>query len=105
MTALRSGRTAATTELDALLQSEASAADLDDWATKHFEGFEAYRENDDLVLRNGAGQYLLVRRVGPRRFRVSEHVAVPSTNLLDEDGDRERDADALIDELAAFAAV
>ena len=96
-------RAAARAELQSLLQANASAVELEEWIARHFEGLAAYRENDDLVLRNGAGMYTLVRRIGPDRFRVSENIAVPSTNLLDEGGGRERDADALVNELAAFA--
>jgi hypothetical protein len=90
--------------LVARLGEKVSAAELGEWISTTFAGVEAYRENDDLVLRSGTDRYLMVRRLGPDRFKVSENVAVPSTSLLDIGGGVERDIDGLIDEIAAFAA-
>ena len=97
-------REAIRNRLLARLGDKASAAELDDWVSANFDGVEAYRENDDLILRSGANRYMIVRRTGPDSFKVSENVAVPSTNLLDFGGGAERDIDGLIDEIAAFAA-
>jgi hypothetical protein len=91
-------------QLVARLGEKVSAAELGEWISTTFAGVEAYRENDDLVLRSGTDRYLMVRRLGPDRFKVSENVAVPSTSLLDIGGGVERDIDGLIDEIAAFAA-
>ena len=91
-------------QLVARLGENVSAAELGDWISTTFAGVEAYRENDDLVLRSGTDRYLMVRRLGPDRFKVSENVAVPSTSLLDMSGGAERDIDGLINEIAAFAA-
>ena len=90
--------------LVARLGEKVSAAELGEWISTTFAGVEAYRENDDLVLRSCTDRYLMVRRLGPDRFKVSENVAVPSTSLLDIGGGVERDIDGLIDEIAAFAA-
>jgi hypothetical protein len=90
-------------QLVARLGENVSAAELGDWISTTFAGVEAYRENDDLVLRSGTDRYLMVRRLGADRFKVSENVAVPSKSLLDIGG-AERDIDGLINEIAAFAA-
>jgi hypothetical protein len=78
------------------------AGELADCVSRHFPDVEVYRENEDLVLKGG-GRFLIVRRVGPDRFRVSENVAAPSTNLVDSGGGAERTLDALIDEIAVLA--
>jgi hypothetical protein len=90
-------------ELSALLKSKKSAADLDAFIAKNFPDVEAYREKSDLVLKHG-GQYLFVRRAGPKRFRTSEHTTVPTTNVVDSGGGEERDVRGLVEEIAAFAA-
>jgi hypothetical protein len=68
----------------------------------HFPDIIVNRENEDLVIKGG-GRYLVVRRIGPDRFRVAENVAVPSTNLVDFGGGAERSLDQLIDEISGLA--
>ncbi|HZL30180.1 MAG TPA: hypothetical protein VFC54_03850 [Pseudolabrys sp.] len=68
----------------------------------HFPDVEVFREGDDLVIKGGQ-RFLIVRRAGPDIFRVSQNVAVPSTNLVDFGGGAERSLDQLIDEIAALA--
>lgn len=82
------------------LGQDKSAGELVDCVTAHFPDVEVYRENEDLVIR-GAGRFLVVRRAGPDRFRISENVAVPSTNLVEVDG-AEVSLDALINEIDAL---
>jgi hypothetical protein len=82
------------------LGQDRSAGELVDCVAAHFPDVEPHRENDDLVIR-GAGRFLVVRRAGPDRFRISENVAVPSTNLVEVDG-VERSLDELIDEIEAL---
>jgi len=91
------------TELSACLGKDASAAELVDWVPKYFPDIESYRQSDDLVLRHGE-RFMFVRRVGGDRFRTSENMAAPSTNLVDFGGGVERNVDELIAEIAAFAA-
>jgi hypothetical protein len=91
-----------TSELSSLLKPEMSAADLEAFVTDNFADVEAYREKADLVLKHG-GQYLFIRRVGPKRFRTSEHTTVPTTNVVDSGGGEERDVRGLVEEIAAFA--
>lgn len=97
------GREAIKAQLLARLGDKGSAAELADWIST-FEGVEAYRKNDDLLLVSGADRCMMVRRIGPNEFRVSKNIAGPSTNLLDFGGGIARDVDRLIDEIAAFAA-
>ena len=98
-------RQAFTNDLAAALRRNVSAAELDAVVSKHFPTLSAFRQNDDLVLVEGEARRLLIRRIGPDRFVTSDHAAASgSTNLLDAGGDAERDMDALIDEIAAFAA-
>jgi hypothetical protein len=82
------------------LGQDKSAGELVDCVTAHFPDVEVYREDEDLVIR-GAGRFLVVRRAGPDRFRISENVAVPSTNLVEVDG-TEVSLDALINEIDAL---
>jgi hypothetical protein len=74
---------------------------LADCVSRHFPDVEAYREEDDLVIRGG-GRFLVVRRFGPDRFRVTENVAVPSTNVVDAGGGTERTLDQLINDISAL---
>ena len=93
-------------DLTAVLQRNASAAELDPVVSKHFPTLSAFREQDDLVLVEGEARRLLIRRIGPDRFVTSDHAAASgSTNVLDAGGDAECDLDGLIDRIAAFAAV
>jgi hypothetical protein len=78
------------------------ASELVDCVAKHFPDLIVNRENDDLIIKAGS-RYLVVRRSGPDHFRVSENVAVPSTNLIDFGGGAERSLDQLLDELSALA--
>jgi hypothetical protein len=82
------------------LGQDKSAGELVDCVAAHFPDVEVYREDEDLVIR-GAGRFLVVRRAGPDRFRISENVAVPSTNLVEVDG-TEVSLDALINEIDAL---
>ena len=93
------------TEFSALLARPIAAAELDEVVPRHWPSLSAFRENDDLILVEGVRR-LLVRRVGPDRFRIVDAAAASgSTNLLDEGEGEERDLDGLIDEITAFAAV
>jgi len=78
------------------------AGDLVDCVSAHFPDVEAFRENDDLVIKGGQ-RFLVVRRAGADEFRVSENVAVPSTNSVDRGGGAARTLDELIDEIAGLA--
>jgi hypothetical protein len=94
---------------EAALRSEAKgclagnqpAGVLADCVSRHFPDVEAYREDDDLVIRGG-GRFLVVRRFGPDLFRVTDNVAVPSTNVVDAGGGAERTLDQLIDDISAL---
>jgi hypothetical protein len=76
--------------------------ELVECVSAHFPDVEVYRENEDLIVKGG-GKYLIVRRTGPDRFRVSENIAVPSTNLVDAGGGAERTLDELIADIATLA--
>ena len=98
-------RQAFKSDLTAVLRRDVTAAELGAVVSKHFPELNVFRENDDLVIVDGETRRLLIRRVGPDRFVTSDHAAASgSTNLLDLGGEAERDLDALIDEIAAFAA-
>jgi len=51
----------------------------------------------------GGSRFLIVQRDAPDSFRVTENVAVPSTNIVDAGGGTPRTLDQLIDEIAALA--
>ncbi|MDP2408806.1 MAG: hypothetical protein Q8M26_00800 [Pseudolabrys sp.] len=89
-------------DITACVGATKPAGELVDCVTAHFPDVEAYRENDDLVIKGGS-RFLIVRRAGPDSFRISENVAVPSTNLVDSGGGAERSLDELIDEIAVLA--
>ena len=92
-------------DIAAVLQRDVTAAELDAVVSKHFPDLNVFRENEDLVIVDGETRRLLICRVGPDRFVTSDHAAASgSTNLLDTGGEGERDLDALVDEIAAFAA-
>jgi hypothetical protein len=90
-------------EAAACLGQDKPVGELVDCVSRHFPDLYVNREMDDLVLKGGT-RYLIVRRSGPDRFRVSENVAVPSTNLVDFGGGAERTLDQLIDEIASLSA-
>ncbi len=89
-------------EARSCLGQDKPAGDMADCVAAHFPDVEVFRENDDLVLKGGS-RFLVVRRAGPNSFRVSENVAVPSTNLVDFGGGAVRTLDELVDEIAALA--
>jgi hypothetical protein len=90
-------RTAAT----ACLGANKPAGDLVDCIAEHFPEVEAFRENDDLIVKGG-GRFLVVRRDGPDTFRVTDNVAVPSTNTVDEGGGTKRTLNELIDDIVTL---
>ncbi len=75
---------------------------LVDCVAAHFPDVDVFRENDDLVIKGGQ-RFLIVRRAGANEFRVSENIAVPSTNVVDAGGGQPRTLDELIDEIATLA--
>jgi len=85
----------------ACLGRDKAAGELVECISGHFPDVEVYRESDDLVIRGGS-RFLVVKRIGPEQFRVSENVAVPSTNVMDSGGGFERNLDELIEEIAAL---
>ena len=89
-------------EAASCLAQNKPAGELVDCVAAHFPDVEVYRENEDLVIKSG-GRFLIVRRNGADRFRVSENVTVPSTNLVDYGGGAERSLDQLIDEISALS--
>ncbi len=89
-------------EAAACLGANRPAGELVDCVTRHFPDVEAFRENDDLIVKGGS-RFLIVRRLAADRFRVSENVAVPSTNTVDLGGGAERSLNELIDEISALA--
>ncbi len=90
----------------AVLADDRPAAELDGVVSEAFPEFGVFREEGDLVIVAGETRRLLVRRLGPNLFRVSENAAASgSTNLLDAGGGYERDLDGLVEEIEAFAAI
>jgi hypothetical protein len=85
----------------ACLGQNKPAGELVDCVAEHFPDVEVYRENDDLVIKGGS-RFLIVRRQGPDSFRVTENVAVPSTNVVDAGGGRQTTMNELIDEIATL---
>jgi hypothetical protein len=90
------------TEAGACLGQDQPVGALVDCVAAHFPDVEVYREQDDLVIHGGT-RFLIVRRDGPDAFKVSENVAVPSTNLVDFGGGATRTLDQLVDEIANLA--
>lgn len=88
-------------EAAACLGQNKPAGELVDCVARSFPDLEVFRENDDLIIRGGT-RFLLVRRAGPDRFRVTGNVAVPSTNMIDSGGGAERSLKELIDEISAI---
>jgi hypothetical protein len=91
-----------TREAGACLGGGKPAGELVDCVAAHFPDVEVYRENDDLVIKGGQ-RFLIVRRIGDGRFHVTENVSVPSTNVVDAGGGRERTLEQLIDEISVLA--
>ncbi|NNM73341.1 hypothetical protein [Enterovirga aerilata] len=92
--------------ISAALGDGRPAAELDRVIEQAFPDLSVFREEDDLVIVAGETRRLLVRRVGPNLFRLSENAAASgSTNLLDAGGGQERDLDGLVEEIRAFAAI
>ncbi|MFN3349332.1 hypothetical protein [Pseudorhodoplanes sp.] len=90
-------RTAAT----ACLAQNKPAGELADCIAEHFPDVEVYREDDDLIIKGGS-RFLVVRRDGPDAFRITENVAVPSTNEVDAGGGRQTTLNELIDEIVTL---
>ena len=88
-------------EAVACLDQNRPVGDLVDCVAKHFPDVEVYRENDDLVIKGGA-RFLVVRRDGPDAFRVTDNVAVPSTNQVDLGGGTKRTLNELIDDIVTL---
>jgi hypothetical protein len=86
------------TEAATCLGQNKPAGDLVDCVSQHFPDVDVFRQNDDLIIKGG-GRFLIVRREAPDRFRVSENVAAPSTNLIDLGGGADRTLNELIDEI------
>jgi hypothetical protein len=82
----------------ACLANNKPAGDLVDCIAEHFPDVEAYRENDDLIVKGGS-RFLVVRRDGPDAFRVTDNVAVPSTNA---GGGTKRTLNELIDDIVTL---
>jgi hypothetical protein len=85
----------------ACLAQDKPAGELVACVAKAFPDIDVYREGDDLVIKGGT-RFLIVRRSGAKHFRVSENVAVPSTNLVDAGG-ADRTLDELIHEISELA--
>ena len=85
----------------ACLSGDKPAGDLVDCITDYFPDVEAFRENDDLIIKGGS-RFLVVRRDGPDAFRVTDNVAVPSTNTVDQGGGTKRTLNELIDDIVTL---
>jgi hypothetical protein len=89
-------------EVTDCLGKDKPVGELVECVSGHFPNVEVYRESDDLVIKGGS-RFLIVRRVAPDRFRVSENASAPSTSLVDFGGGAERTLDELIDEISTLA--
>jgi hypothetical protein len=85
----------------ACLAGNKPAGDLVDCMAEHFPDVEAFRENDDLIIKGGS-RFLVVRRDGPDAFRVTDNVAVPSTNTVDQGGGTKRTLTELIGDIVTL---
>ncbi len=85
----------------ACLAGDKPVGDLVDCVSEHFPDVEVFRENDDLIIKGG-GRFLVVRRDGPEAFRVTDNVAVPSTNAVDAGGGTKRTLNELIDDIVTL---
>jgi hypothetical protein len=88
-------------EAEACLGQNKPAGDLADCVAKYFPDVEVFRENDDLVIKGG-GRFLVVRRDSADTFRVTDNVAVPSTNQVDAGGGTKRTLNELIDDIVTL---
>jgi hypothetical protein len=91
-------------ELTACLAKDAGVVALMTCIASHFPDFEVYREDADLVIKDGR-RFLMVRRTGADSFLTETYVDAPSTNEIDEGGGHPRDVDDLFDELVDFSEV
>jgi hypothetical protein len=87
-------------EAQACLGQSKPAGELVDCVQRHFPDVQVNREADDLIIKGGT-RFLVVKRDGAS-FRVTDNVAVPSTNTVDAGGGRQITLDQLIDEIAAL---
>jgi hypothetical protein len=90
------------TQAQACLGTNKPAGELVDCVAEHFPDLQVNRENDDLVIRGGQ-RFLIVKRLGPDRFRITKNIAVPSTNTVDAGGGVEQTLDQLVDEISSLA--
>lgn len=88
-------------EAKTCLGQDHPVGELVDCVQEHFPDVDVFREADDLVIKGGS-RFLIVRRAGPDLFRITESVAVPSTNSVDAGGGREITLDALVAEIEAL---
>ncbi len=88
-------------EAQACLGQSKPAGELADCVQRYFPDVQVNRENADLIIRGGT-RFLVVKRDGANGFRVTDNVAVPSTNTVDAGGGRVITLDQLIDEIAAL---
>ena len=88
-------------EAQACLGQSKPAGELADCVQRHFPDVQVNRESDDLVIKGGT-RFLVVKRDATNGFRVTDNVAVPSTNIVDGGGGRAITLDQLIDEIAAL---
>ena len=91
-------------EVTGCLASDAGTAALMTCIAAHFPDFDVYREEDDIVIRDG-NRFLMIRRTGAGSFRTQTYVDSPNTNEIDEGGGHARDTESLYDELVAFSEV
>jgi hypothetical protein len=89
-------------EAQTCLGRNAPAGELVNCVAQHFPDVDVYRECDDLVIKGGQ-RFLVVKRVGPDRFRVTKNVAAPSTNRVDAGDGAEYSLHQLVDELSTLA--
>ena len=85
----------------ACLAQDKPVGDLVDCVSEHFPDVEVYRENDDLIIKGGS-RFLVVRRDGPDAFRMTDNVAVPSTNAFEAGGGMKRTLNELIDAIVTL---
>jgi hypothetical protein len=90
-------------EAEACLGQSKPAGELVDCVARHFPDVQVNRENDDLVIKGGQ-KFLVMKRSGLDRFRVTSNTAVPTTNTVDAGGGSERTLDQLIDEISTLDA-
>ncbi len=89
-------------EAQGCLAGNAPAGEMAECVARHFPDVEANRENDDLVIKGGQN-FLIVKRTGPDRFRMTKSASAPSTNKVDAGGGTEYSLDQLVDEISTLA--